>query len=80
MKIGIKRILHGEETVKALESSTFVSGKVPTDGFMITVNPMFQGSIFIRDSDLQKAIDMRKEKGKLVDVDAESWGENNARK
>jgi len=79
LKIVVKRILHGEESVKAVGSSAFVTGNVPADGFMIHVSEAFQGSIFIRDTDLEKARELRKEKGKLVGVDAESWGEDNGK-
>ena len=77
LKIVIKRILHGEESVKAVGSSAFVTDKVPADGFMIQVNEAIQGSIFIRDTDLEKAVELRREKGKLVGIDAQSWGEDN---
>ena len=76
LKIVIKRILHGEESVKTVGLSAFVTGKVPADGFMIQVSNSIQGSIFIRDSDLEKARALRKEKGKLVGIDAQSWGED----
>lgn len=77
LKIVIKRILHGEESVKAVGYSAFVTGKVPADGFMIRVGDGNVVSIFIRDSDLEKAIAVREEKGKLVGIDAQSWREDN---
>jgi len=77
-KVIVKRILHGEESVKVVGSSAFVVGKVPSDGFMIQVSESFNGSLFIRDSDLAKAIKLRDEKQKLVGVEAQSWREDDA--
>lgn len=73
-KIGIKRVKKGERGSKTLEPDGFTHGVYPADGFLIFEKQFKTIPFFVRDTDLEKARNMRKV-DETASIDALSWEE-----
>lgn len=75
-KVKIKRVKEGEESSKMIYPDDFVHSVVPADGFMIYVDQHNPMKLYIRDTDIDKAMNMHKVDDS-VSFEAESWGDGN---
>lgn len=77
MEVKVKRVAPGDQAPRPVESSSFVSGEVPEDGYIVSCNAPGSIPLYVRDSDLEKAKARREEKGRALDVVAQSWEDKN---
>ena len=76
--VKIQRVLKDDKGIKPIAECGRVAATIPADGFIVFAdNPGIANpasySLFVRDSDLQKAIKVRTKKGRSVPIDADSW-------
>jgi hypothetical protein len=73
VKVKVQRVEVDDEAVKPISISGFVHGVIPEPGFVVKVEGSHGIPIYVRDTDLEKARDLRQRKGKPVAIDADSW-------
>lgn len=76
LSVKLKRVCAGDRETKPIGMQGFVAGEIPADGFIVSasVDTVSAVPLYIRDEDIEKAKQMRANRGRAVPVDADSWG------
>lgn len=73
VKVRIQRVKRDDEATKPVSRSGFIVGVIPEDGFVVSVDGPGNIPLYVRDTDIEKARELRERKRKPVVIDAESW-------
>lgn len=76
LKVKIQRVKQDDEAVKPVSLQGFMGATVPCDGFIVKIDAPSSTPLFVRDTDLEKAGEIRRRKGRPIAIDAESWEGN----
>ena len=78
INVKVRRVLPGDSEPRAVSSFGFISDEIKECGFIVSSDAPQSIPMFVTDEDLEKAANKRREKGRAIDVIADSWGEKHA--
>jgi hypothetical protein len=71
--IKVMRVGAGQTESHPVVLGGIVSDVTPADGYIITTNGPGQIPLYVRDSDIQRALEAYLSKGRSISIKAESW-------
>jgi hypothetical protein len=74
LEVKVRRVLPGDMESKAVSAFGYVPGEIKKAGYVVTSDAPQSIPLFVTDEDLERAQARRNEKGRALDVVAESWG------